>query len=126
MTAKTPWQKAEDAINSIELSFEKDADGMLTGADDFLTECDSLASALVELHGLGDEEDAPPLDEVLAELDVDSTLVDDVADLLKLAGKMSYGGPIYAEADKTRSQVEDVVTRLRDILLELNENTDEP
>jgi len=128
MTAKTPWQEANDAIDSIENSFEKDKDGMLVGADEFLAGCESLASAFVELREPeeADEEDAPPLDEVLAELEVESELVDDVADLLKLAGKMSYGGPIYTNADKTLSQVEDVVSRLRDVLAALNENENEP
>lgn len=124
MTTKTPMQKAEEALDSIELSFEKDHDDMLVGADEFLSGCDSLASALEELEGVDDDQDASPLDEVLAELGVDNKLVDDVADLLKLAGRMSYGGPIYTDADKTISQLEDVVVGLRDVLVSLAENSD--
>jgi hypothetical protein len=90
--------------------------GEVEGAEDVRYGLDAMASALTEWKDL----DAGPLDEVLAELDCDDTLVETAARLIELLGRATYEETLgYDDVRKAEGLRERLVEALDDLLTQL-------
>ena len=120
---KRSLRDARDAVDIITtLLLAQDDEDSLSDADVLLVNFDQLASALCDIYelDLGDSE----LDEVLLEIDAPEDLVEDIAELIEIAGRTSYGGPVHGDVNEVLKRAGDMADRLNELVGELEDESD--
>ena len=116
---ESPRERAWSAMGLLDSPIRYDEIyGQSEGDEDVRYGLDAMASALSEWKEL----EAVSLDEVLAELGQDDTLVEAVARLAELVGRASYlGGLAYEDVKQAEQLRESLVEALDDLLNQLQE-----
>jgi len=118
--ARSPVAEIRAALREIGVTIDYDERyGTSSGEDIVLTGLDYMASALVDLTGV--DIDGVSLDAVLAEIGAPDELVEQVAELIKVLGRMSYGmlaKEDASEAEELRGPLYDALDAFIDELLE--------
>lgn len=120
-TTESPLQRARSALYLLGESIGwDDMQGESTGVEYVGTGLDAMATALKDLRKL--DLGKAPLDEVLAHLGVEDSLVETAAELIELVGKVGYAGGLSEEdVDAAERCREELCDALDNLLTELEE-----